>query len=118
LTGGELSDVKLRRYLTRLNASQNLPMDKTENVLQKLVRQGYVDKVVERVEGDEDSITWCVGPRGKVEVSNQNIAQVVTEVWREPSDDFDKKLEKSLGVQRTAQARGANKRRAEEEEDV
>ncbi|GAP91347.1 putative mage family protein [Rosellinia necatrix] len=109
LSSGELSDMKLRRYLTRLNASQNLPMDKTDNVLQKLIRQGYLDKIVERIEGDEDAITWCVGPRGKVEVSPQSIAQMVSEVWGEPLDDeFDKKLEKSLGVQRTGQSRTAN----------
>ncbi|KAI0906147.1 MAGE protein [Ustulina deusta] len=117
LSSGELSDMKLRRYLTRLNASQNLPMDKTDNVLQKLIRQGYLDKVVERVEGDEDAITWCVGPRGRVEVSPQSIAQVVSEVWRDPPDDFDKKLEKSLGVRRTGQAQTANKDRAEQEDE-
>lgn len=93
-------------------------MDKTENVLVKMVRQGYVDKVVERVEGDEDSITWHVGPRGKIEVSNQSIAHVVAEMWGDDRpDDFDKKLEKSLGV-RISQARGGNKRRAEEDEEA
>ncbi|KAI0870221.1 MAGE protein [Hypoxylon argillaceum] len=117
MSSGELSDMKLRRYLTRLNASQNLPMDKTDNILQKLIRQGYLDKVVERVEGDEDAITWCVGPRGKVEVSPQSIAQVVGEIWGDPPDDFDTKLEKSLGVRGVGQARAANRPRAAEEED-
>ncbi|KAI0454082.1 MAGE protein [Xylaria acuta] len=117
LSSGELSDMKLRRYLTRLNASQNLPMDKTDHVLQKLIRQGYLDKVVERVEGDEDAITWCVGPRGKVEVSPHSIAQVVSEVWGDLPDDFDTKLEKSLGVQRTVQAPAANQARAEQEDE-
>ncbi|KAI0399256.1 MAGE protein [Xylaria palmicola] len=117
LSSGELSDMKLRRYLTRLNASQNLPMDKTDNVLQKLIRQGYLDKVVERVEGDEDAITWCVGPRGKVEISPQSIAQVVSEVWGDLPDDFDKKLEKSLGVQRIGQGRAANQADAEQEDE-
>ncbi|KAI0487656.1 MAGE protein [Xylaria cf. heliscus] len=117
LSSGELSDMKLRRYLTRLNASQNLPMDKTDHVLQKLIRQGYLDKIVERVEGDEDAITWCVGPRGRVEVSPHSIAQVVTEVWGDLPDDFDKKLEKSLGVQRTAQSRPPNQARVEQEDE-
>ncbi|KAI1354041.1 MAGE protein [Xylaria sp. FL0043] len=118
LSSGELSDMKLRRYLTRLNASQNLPMDKTDNILQKLIRQGYLDKIVERVEGDEDAVTWCVGPRGKVEVSPQSIAQVVSEVWRDPPDDFDTKLEKSLGIRRTAQTQTqAANMDGEEQED-
>ncbi|OTB07303.1 hypothetical protein M426DRAFT_317989 [Hypoxylon sp. CI-4A] len=99
LSGGELSDTKLRRYLTRLNASQNLPMDKTDNVLQKMVKQGYVDKVVERSDGDDDAITWCIGPRGKVEVPPESIAAVVTEVWGELPDDFGKKLQRSLGIE-------------------
>ncbi|KAI1079640.1 MAGE-domain-containing protein [Whalleya microplaca] len=100
LSGGELSDLKLKRYLTRLNASQNLPMDKTENVLQKIVRQGYVDKVVEKSDGgDDDMVTWCIGSRGKIEVPPQSIAAVVTEVWGELPDDFNKKLQRSLGIQ-------------------
>ncbi|KAI1813427.1 MAGE-domain-containing protein [Poronia punctata] len=117
LSNGELRDAKLKRYLNRLNASQNLPMDSTENVLQKLVRQGYLDKVVDRVEGDEDTITWYVGPRGKVEVQPQNIAQVITEVWGDPPPDFDKKLEKSLGVSRPAQPRATQAEVEEEEVD-
>lgn len=103
LSGGELSDSKLRRYLGRMNASQNLPMDKTDNVLQKIVRQGYVDKVVEKSEGDEDSVTWCIGPRGKIEVPPESIAALVTEVWGELPDDFHKKLSRSLGVQEPRQ---------------
>ncbi|KAL7621246.1 hypothetical protein AAE478_008563 [Parahypoxylon ruwenzoriense] len=103
LNGGELSDTKLRRYLTRLNASQNLPMDRTDNVLQKLVRQTYVDKVVEKGDGDEDTVTWCVGPRGRIEVSPESIVAVVTEVWGELPDDFDKRIKRSLGVQEARQ---------------
>ncbi|KAI1493949.1 MAGE family-domain-containing protein [Biscogniauxia mediterranea] len=106
LTGGELSNVKLKRYLTRLNAGQNLPMDRTENVLQKLVRQGYIDKVVEKSDGEEDTVTWCVGPRGKVEVPPQSIAAFITEVWGELPEDFDKKLQRSLGIQNTPAANG------------
>lgn len=99
LNGGELSDTKLRRYLARLNAGQNLPMDKTDNVLQKIVRQGYVDKVVEKHDGDDDAVTWCIGPRGRVEVPPESIAAVVTEVWGELPNDFNEKLQRSLGVQ-------------------
>jgi hypothetical protein len=79
-----------------MNAGTNLPMDKTINVLAKALRQGYLDKVVEK--GDEDSVTWHVGSRGKVEVPPQSIARVVTEIWGELPDDFHTKLVKSLGV--------------------
>ena len=99
LSGGELSDMKLRRHLGRMNAGQNLPMDKTENVLQKLVRQAYLDKVVEKSDGEEDAVTWCIGSRAKIEIPPQSIAAFVTEVWGELPDDFSKKLQKSLGLQ-------------------
>ncbi|KAI0886095.1 MAGE-domain-containing protein [Annulohypoxylon maeteangense] len=108
LNGGELSDTKLRRYLARMNASQNLPMDKTDNVLQKIVRQAYVDKVVEKTEGDDDAITWCIGPRGRVEVPPESIAAVVTEVWGDLPDDFNKKLQRSLGMQKPRQREAEN----------
>ncbi|KAI1417142.1 MAGE-domain-containing protein [Hypoxylon sp. FL1857] len=99
LNGGELSDTKLRRYLIRMNAGQNLPMDKTDNVLQKAVKQSYVDKVVEKSDGDEDTVTWCVGSRGRVEVPPESIAAVIREVWGDLPDDFNKKLQRSLGIQ-------------------
>ncbi|KAK7946522.1 uncharacterized protein PG986_010843 [Apiospora aurea] len=90
LSGGELSDMKLRRYLTRMNASQNLPMDRTDNVLAKLVRQGYLDKVVEKSDhGEEDTVTWCVGSRGRVEIG----------LGEEKPDDLEKKISRSLGLQ-------------------
>lgn len=102
LSGGELSDSKLKRHLERMNAKDNTPMDKTVNVLAKLVRQGYLDKVVEKSDhGEDDTVTWCVGPRAKVEVPRESIAAFVREVFyqgQELPDEFEKKLTKSLGL--------------------
>ncbi|KAH7037637.1 MAGE family-domain-containing protein [Microdochium trichocladiopsis] len=102
LSGGELSDSKLKRYLTRLNAGQNLPIDSTENVLQRMVKHGYLDKTVERATDGDDMISWAVGPRGRVEVPPQSIATFVRQVYGQVPDDFDKKLHKSLGLQNAA----------------
>ncbi|KAI0130105.1 MAGE family-domain-containing protein [Xylariales sp. AK1849] len=100
LKGGELTDQALNRALERMNASVNLPMGKTRDVLAKLVRQGYLDKVVQKSDqGEEDTVTWCVGTRAKVEVSPQSMALFVKEVWGELPEDFNKKLSKSLGLQ-------------------
>ncbi|KAK8073861.1 MAGE family protein [Apiospora phragmitis] len=94
LAGGEMSDMKLKRQLTRMNASQNLPMDKTDNVLAKLVRQGYLDKVVEKSDhGEEDTVTCVAG--------------FIRTVWGpEKPDDFEKKLDRSLGLQQQADDAG------------
>ena len=109
LSGGELSDPRLRRHLTRLNAAENMPSmnpndgnvpsEKTELVLQRMIRQGYLVKVAEaNPHGDEDSTTWHVGPRGKVEVDNESIAALVRSVYGGSSDELEKKLQVSLKV--------------------
>lgn len=83
-----------------MNADRNLPFDKTENVLVKLVRQGYLEKAIEKAEGDEDTITWHVGTRGKVEVPPESIAAFVKEVWKtDIPRDLNKRINKSLGLQ-------------------
>lgn len=99
LNGGDLSDAKLRRYLNRMNASENMPIDKTEAVLQRLVRQGYIVKTTERRnEGDEETITWHVGPRGKMEVGPEAVAGMVREVYGSTTDDLERKLQASLRI--------------------
>jgi len=105
LNGGSLSDNKLRRYLGRLNASVNMHNDKTENVLVKLMRQGYIVKTVEkRQDRDEDTVIWSVGPRGRIEVDANSIANVVREVYGESTPELESKINNSLGVGRANQA--------------
>ncbi|KAK4189204.1 MAGE family-domain-containing protein [Podospora australis] len=107
LSGGELSDPRLRRHLGRLNAAANVPSmdpgdalsptDKTEAVLQRMVKQGYLVKVVEnRTAGDDDSTSWHVGPRGKVEVTKEAIAAVIRIVYKGSNEDLESKIECSL----------------------
>lgn len=86
-------------YLKRMNAETNLPFDKTENVLNKLVKQGYLDKVIERTDGDDGTVNWHVGTRAKVEVPPETIAAFVQQVWRRDIPrDLNKRINKSLGL--------------------
>lgn len=104
LNGGELSNVKFNDYLKRMNADTNLPFDKTENVLNKLVKQGYLDKVVERSDGDEDTVIWHVGTRAKVEVPPESVAAFVKQVWqRDIPEDLNKRINRSLNLQGAAE---------------
>ncbi|KAL2020238.1 hypothetical protein VTK56DRAFT_8664 [Thermocarpiscus australiensis] len=109
LSGGELSDPRLRRHLTRLNAVENMPSmnpndettpsERTETVLQRMVKQGYLVKVTEsKTAGDEESTTWHVGPRGKVEVGRESIAALVRTVYGGSNDELEKKLQVSLKI--------------------
>ncbi|KAK4247810.1 MAGE family-domain-containing protein [Corynascus novoguineensis] len=109
LSGGELSDPRLRRHLSRLNAAENMPSmnphddtspsEKTEVVLQRMVKQGYLIRVTEsRSTGDDDATTWYVGPRGKVEVDREVVAAFVRTVYGGSSDELETKLQASLKI--------------------
>ncbi|KAH6973679.1 MAGE family-domain-containing protein [Ilyonectria sp. MPI-CAGE-AT-0026] len=106
LNSGELSDQKLKRYLTRLNADQNVSMDKTDIVLKKMERQGYVIKKIDRPpvgqDGDQ-TVSWHVGPRAREEVGLDGVMGMVREVYGEWNPDLESKLRSSLNIkERTA----------------
>ncbi|KAL6856667.1 MAGE domain-containing protein [Trichoderma novae-zelandiae] len=110
LNGGELSEQKLQRYLTRLNADRMVASERTEVVLKRMERQGYVMKKVDRppvgYDGDQ-TISWHVGPRAKEEIGLDGVMGLVREVYGHPDDDdFDKKLRSSLGIKSRPLAEG------------
>lgn len=115
LNGGELSHPKLKQYLRMLNAETNVHnSNKTDDVLAKLQRQGYIVKMSDRdarQNGEDESTTWYVGPRGKKEVPPDAIAGVVRAVYGEESDELEAKLRASLRIKARAPAE-------EEEEEV
>jgi melanoma-associated antigen len=105
LSGGELSDLKLRRHLQRLNADQNVAGDRTDNVLSKLQKQSYIIKKVERLPGsDEETVGWVVGPRGREEVGLDGVAGMVREIYGGSTPVLEKKISASLGIQIRPQA--------------
>lgn len=121
--GKSIPDSKLDHYLARLNANKNMPMDKTENVLKKMSNQGYITKVVDR-SGDEETVDWVVGPRGKMEVGNRGVLGLVMEVYGDSApDDLPERLSRSLGIVRREdlddrEADAQNEEEAEEEPDA
>ncbi|KAK3363635.1 MAGE family-domain-containing protein [Lasiosphaeria hispida] len=131
LSGGELSDPRLRRHLQRLNATENMPSmnpndnnapnERADAVLQRMQKQGYLHKNVENKGlGDEDSTTWHVGPRGKVEVNHEAVAAIVRKVFDagEGNEELEKKLQVSLEIQegKAALAGVAEEEEAERQE--
>lgn len=101
LHGGDLSEQKLKRHLLRLNADQNVSMEKTEVTLKKMERQGYVIKKTDRPAAGQDGdhlITWHVGPRAKEEIGLDGVMGMVREVFGEWTEDLEKKLKAGLGV--------------------
>jgi hypothetical protein len=80
LNGGTLAEQKLDRYLARTNLDQYTPIDKTEKLLQRLCKEGYIVRS-KNTEGGEEHIEYIVGPRGKVEIGSSGVAGLVREVY-------------------------------------
>ncbi|KAE8162051.1 MAGE family-domain-containing protein [Aspergillus tamarii] len=103
LNGGSLPEQKLERYLARTNADTYTPIDRTDRLLQRLVRDGYLVRLRE-MDGGEEVIEYMVGQRGKMEVGTVGVAGLVREVYgsgnmtAEQREDFEARLARSLGI--------------------
>ncbi len=101
LSGGSIPESKLERYLQRTNAEFYTPIDKTDKLLQRLCKEGYLVKIKDSSSGDE-VVEYMVGPRGKVEIGTNGVAGLVHTVYRDSAvDDLDARIERSLGLQET-----------------
>jgi melanoma-associated antigen len=81
-----------------MNADVNMPMDKTEATLQKMIKQGYLIRIKENV-GGEETIDWMVGPRGKLEVGNKGVKGLIMDVYGDSApDDLADRVNSSLGL--------------------
>lgn len=103
LSGGQLSEAKLERHLRRCNAEQTTPVDQTEKVLSRMVKEGYLGKTKDSSSGEE-LIEYHVGPRGRVEVGEYGVSGLVKKVYglqdesEEVNQEINRRLEKSLRV--------------------
>ena len=135
LSGGTLPDNRLERYLRRANieevASANsynimAGSDKTEKLLKRMERDGYIIKIRDNSSGEE-TIEWIVGPRGKTEIGSEGVKGMVRTVYGEEANanELNRRLERSLGVSETRarqpEEQGSQRKRGrprrEEEED-
>ena len=98
LSGGSIGEAKLERYLKRTNADQSTPIDKTEKLLARLCKEGYLVKVKDSSAGEE-IVEYMVGPRGKVEVDVDAITGMARTVYGEGAmDDLDDRVRRSMGL--------------------
>lgn len=73
----------------------------TEKLLQKLAKEGYLEKRRDTSSGEE-IIEWVVGPRGKIEVGERGVQGFIKAVYGgtgEDDEELDRRLERSLGLQ-------------------
>lgn len=107
LNGGSLQEQKLDRYLSRTNADSYTPIDRTDRLIQRLCKEGYIVRNRE-MDGGEEVIEYMVGPRGKAEVGSLGVAELAREVYGfqdgeeggSRGEEFESRLQRSLGLRR------------------
>ena len=96
-----ISESRLEKHLRRMNADNYvLNGEKTEKVLKRMEKEGYVSKVRERDGGGEETVDYVLGSRGKVEVGERGVAGLVRKVYGKKdaeAEELDKRLVRSLG---------------------
>ncbi|KAI9720840.1 MAG: hypothetical protein M1812_002679 [Candelaria pacifica] len=106
LSGGSLAEAKLERYLRRVNADQYTPLDKTDRLLARLVKERYIVRIAD-ASGGEEVVEYMVGPRGKLEVGDEGVGGLVRQVYRDGGEDLEGRLERSLGLGEARKKKGA-----------
>jgi DNA-binding PadR family transcriptional regulator len=101
LSGGSIQEQKLDRYLQRTNTDQYTPVDRTDRLLQRMCKDGYLVRNRE-MDGGEEVIEYMVGPRGKTEVGESGVSGLVRTVYGKQissntsQDDLDDMFEARL----------------------
>ncbi|EXJ89404.1 hypothetical protein A1O3_02471 [Capronia epimyces CBS 606.96] len=80
LNNNSLTEQKLERYLKRVNADTFTPFGSLDKLLQRMLREGYLDKRRDTSSGEE-MIEYSPGPRGKVEVGLRGVTGLVRTVY-------------------------------------
>jgi hypothetical protein len=98
ISGGMMPEGKLDRALRRMNADQTTPLGSKDKTLSTMVKDGYIVKVKDA--SGEESVDYIVGPRGKVEVGRDGIAQFMRMMHGESEDavELEKKIQRTLDV--------------------
>lgn len=74
-----MPEAKLERYLRRLNLEDNTPIDKTEKLIQNMVKHGYLLRAREDA-GGEMVTEYHLGPRAKVEIGKEGVLNMLNTV--------------------------------------
>lgn len=112
LNNGALADGKMDRYLRRMNSDMYTPLGSIEKVMQRMSKEGYIEKRRDTSSGEE-VVEWVPGPRGRMEVGKKGVANMVKMVYagaeadgNGEDDELSGKVERSLGIKLKDQMEG------------
>jgi melanoma-associated antigen len=89
LNNSSLPDNKLERYLKRMNAEVQTPLGNKDKVLQRMIKDGYLERRRDTSSGEE-IIEWVPGPRGKLEVGVSGVVGLVRSVYGHGAVELDR----------------------------
>ncbi|KAF3206331.1 hypothetical protein TWF106_000716 [Orbilia oligospora] len=108
LSGRSVGEKVLLRHLRKFGVEDRIPVEgnrengKMENIMGKLIREGYLVKLKDEVvPGQEQTYTYVVGPRGKLEVGREGATRFVKKIYEgvdgEVDEAFERKINRALG---------------------
>ncbi|KAF3921091.1 hypothetical protein AA313_de0207016 [Arthrobotrys entomopaga] len=108
LSNRAISENLLLRHLRKFDITDRIPVEgnrengKVENILGKMVREGYIVKLKDEVvAGQEQTFTYVIGPRGKLEMGRTGVTDFVRRVYEGVDggvdDGFVRRVNRALG---------------------
>ncbi|EWC43445.1 hypothetical protein DRE_07586 [Drechslerella stenobrocha 248] len=109
LSGRSIGENLLRRHLRKFGVEERILVEgnresgRIDNILAKLVREGYLVKLKDDVVvGQEQTFTYVVGPRGKLEVGREGVLSYVSRVYSgvdgdAVDDGLERKVNRAIG---------------------
>ncbi|CBY00575.1 hypothetical protein LEMA_P017050.1 [Plenodomus lingam JN3] len=93
----------------RKNADQSTPIGNKDKTLAAMVKDGYIVKVKEAAPGQDETIDYIVGPRGKVEVGREGVACLIRVMYgaSEDAEELEKRIQRTLDVAEAYNGSGA-----------
>lgn len=96
LSGGSVSEQRLERYLKRLQIESKTPADRTERLMQRMCKDGYLIRHRDTSSGEE-MVEYSIGARAKVEIGKAGVEGLVRTVYGEAATtELNNKLKRSL----------------------
>lgn len=108
ISGGIIPEGKLDRSFRRMNADQTTPLGSKEKTLATMVKDGYIVKVKDSSTGEE-MVDYIVGPRGKVEVGRDGVANLIRAMYgdSEGGEELEARIQRTLDIAETYNSSGA-----------
>ena len=96
----DVTETMMDTILQRMRIAEQTPIDTIEGVLKRMIKDGYIVKNKDAANGEEE-IYYSVGPRARIEIGEDGVADLIRTVWGEAGgEDLEKKLEHSFALTR------------------